>query len=130
MNVRHGQLRGMTLLEVMVALTIFSMTALTIMKVLSSQLTALPMLEERMVAQWVADNQMVLTYLEQKQRKQALLSLGKTKGEVSMMTKTWYWERTVVKMENADFRQVKIAVSDDEKVESPIVELESYVAKM
>lgn len=130
MSMRYAKPKGMTLLEVMVALTIFSMTALTIMKVLSSQLTALPMLEDRMVAQWVADNQMVLTYLEQKQRKQAVLPLGTTKGEVSMMTKTWYWERTVLKMENADFRQVKIAVSDDAKVESPIIELESYVAKM
>ena len=121
---------GMTLIEVMVALTIFSMAALAIMKLLSSQISNLPLLEERMIAQWVADNQMVLTYLEQKEKKASLMPLGKKNGQVSMMGKTWYWERVVSKMENDDFRNVKIAVSDERSVKSKIIELESYVAKM
>lgn len=56
--------KGMTLLEVIVALAVFSIAAVSITKSLGEQMANMPILESRTLAQWVADNQMVDARLE------------------------------------------------------------------
>ncbi|WP_352311596.1 type II secretion system minor pseudopilin GspI, partial [Psychrobacter sp. W2-37-MNA-CIBAN-0211] len=55
----RGKSRGMTLLEVIVALAVFSIAAVSVTKSLSEIMANMPILEERTLAQWVASNQMV-----------------------------------------------------------------------
>ena len=53
------RVRGMTLLEVMVALAIFAVAGLTVVRTVSQQLVGLTLLEEKTIATWVADNRQV-----------------------------------------------------------------------
>ncbi|MGL4715173.1 MAG: GspI family T2SS minor pseudopilin variant ExeI, partial [Aeromonas sp.] len=58
--------RGMTLLEVMVALAVFAIAGLAVMKTASEHLFALNYLEQKTMATWVVENQLVQQKLEKK----------------------------------------------------------------
>lgn len=91
--------RGFTLLEVMVALVVFSLAALTAMQVVSVTLRGQQILEERMWAGWVADNQMALLFLISPAER----ALPR-QGEADMAGRTWYW-RSTVRMGEGDILQ-------------------------
>ncbi len=76
--------RGMTLLEVMVALVIFATASLSVIKAVSQQINSLSYLEEKTFASWVADNQIALVML-------AKTPLQASDGSEDMAGKTWYW---------------------------------------
>ncbi|GLP95920.1 type II secretion system minor pseudopilin GspI [Paraferrimonas sedimenticola] len=117
--------RGMTLLEVMVALTIFSIAAVSIAKSLSAQISNMPVLKTRTLAQWVADNQMVETLLVE-----PFPEVGEKRGDVEQLEKTWYWKRVVEKTNDEKFRKVTILISEDSRYERITMEVSSYVAKL
>lgn len=60
--------RGMTLLEVMVALAVFAIAGLAVMKTASEHLSGLNYLEQKTLATWVVENQLVQQKLEAKWR--------------------------------------------------------------
>ncbi|WP_163306850.1 type II secretion system minor pseudopilin GspI, partial [Enterobacter ludwigii] len=49
--------KGMTLLEVLVALAIFSLAGLTLLQTTAQQARNAGMMKEKMLASWLADNQ-------------------------------------------------------------------------
>ncbi len=51
--------RGMTLLEVMVAMAIFAIAGITLMETVTEQVVALATLEDKTFASWGADNPLV-----------------------------------------------------------------------
>lgn len=116
--------QGMTLLEVIVALSVFAIAAVSITKSLSEQIANMPILEERTLAQWVASNQMVDARLVT-----GATDLGKKEGRVELAVKTWYWRKEVVKTTDDNFRLIRISVSDDERYTRTIAQVSSYVLK-
>lgn len=116
--------RGMTLLEVMVALMIFAIAAVSITKSLGEMMSNMPVLEQRTLAQWVADNQMVDARLLP-----AFPALGKTEGKEELAGKTWYWRREIVKTADKDFRMIRISVSEDDRFKRVNAQVSSYVAR-
>lgn len=54
---------GMTLLEVLVALAIFSLAGLTLLQTTAQQARNAGMMKEKMLASWLADNQQVRLHL-------------------------------------------------------------------
>ncbi|GLS83469.1 type II secretion system minor pseudopilin GspI [Paraferrimonas haliotis] len=116
---------GMTLLEVMVALAVFAIAAVSMSKSLTDQVSNLPVLKERTLAQWVADNQMVETRLSE-----PFPELGEKRGDTELYEQTWYWKRKVVKTSDDKFRKVTVEVSDDDRFERVIMEVSTYVAKL
>ncbi|QYJ77124.1 type II secretion system minor pseudopilin GspI [Shewanella zhangzhouensis] len=121
---RYLNSRGMTLLEVMMALVIFSIAAISLTKSMSEMMGNLPILEERTLAQWVADNQMVDAKLEK-----GFPSIGKKDGEVELAGRTWYWRKEVVKTTDDNFRMIRIKVSDDDRYSRTLAEISTYVFK-
>ncbi|GIU25701.1 MULTISPECIES: type II secretion system minor pseudopilin GspI [unclassified Shewanella] len=115
---------GMTLLEVIVALAVFSIAAVSITKSLGEQIANMPILEERTMAQWVAHNQMVDARLEPK-----FPELGRKDGQVELANKDWYWRKEVIKTTDDNFRMIRISISDDERFSRVIAEVSSYVLK-
>ncbi len=116
--------RGMTLLEVIVALAVFAVAAISVTKSLGEQIANLPILEERTLAQWVASNQMVDARLES-----GFPEIGKKEGQVELADKEWYWRKEVVKTTDDTFRLIRISVSDDSRYERIIAQVSSYVFK-
>ncbi|MCE9680139.1 type II secretion system minor pseudopilin GspI [Shewanella sp. AS1] len=112
----------MTLLEVIVALAVFATAAVSITKSLGQQIANMPILEERTLAQWVADNQMVDARLEEK-----FPALGRKEGRVELADKEWYWRKEVVKTADDSFRMIRISVSDDERYQRIVAQVSSYV---
>ncbi|MGS0677047.1 type II secretion system minor pseudopilin GspI [Shewanella sp. 125m-1] len=116
--------KGMTLLEVIVALAVFSIAAVSITKSLGEQIGNMPILEERTMAQWVAHNQMVDARLETK-----FPEIGRKDGQVELANQDWYWRKEVVKTTDDNFRMIRISISDDERFSRTIAEVSSYVLK-
>lgn len=116
--------KGMTLLEVIVALAVFSIAAVSITKSLGEQMANMPILESRTLAQWVADNQMVDARLEPQ-----FPELGKKEGQVELAGKDWYWRKEVVKTTDDNFRMIRISVSEDERYQRIAAQVSSYVLK-
>ncbi|MFQ6372257.1 type II secretion system minor pseudopilin GspI [Shewanella sp. YIC-542] len=114
--------KGMTLLEVMVALAVFAIAAVAITKSIGSQVANLPILEEKTLAQWVADNQMVEARLQE-----AFPTLGTKEGNVELAGKTWYWRQEVIKTTDEKFRMIRVSVSDSDRYQRIITKVSSYV---
>ncbi len=115
--------RGMTLLEVMVALVIFAITGTAIMKAAADHLSGVGQIEEITFATWVANNQMT----------QAMLSKqwppkNDEKGSTEMSGRTWYWQQRVVKTNDDHLRAIEISVGLDENYEESITTITSYKA--
>lgn len=119
---RSSKAKGMTLLEVIVALAVFSIAAVSITKSLGEQMANMPILEQRTYAQWVADNVMVDARLETK-----FPDLGKKEGQTELAGKDWYWRKEVVKTTDDKFRMIRVSVSDDQRYERISAQVSSYV---
>ena len=113
---------GMTLLEVIVALAVFSIAAVSVTKSLSEQMANMPILEERTLAQWVASNQMVDIRLTSD-----FPDIGKKEGQIELAGREWYWRQEVVKTTDDKFRMIKVSVSDDNRYERIVAQVSSYV---
>ena len=116
------KMKGMTLLEVIVALALFSIAAISITKSLSELISNMPILEERTLAQWVVDNQLVDVRLDP-----TFPDVGRKEGQTTLAGRDWYWRQQVVKTDDDKFRLVRMSVSDDESFKRTIVEVSTYV---
>ena len=116
--------RGMTLLEVMVALAIFAVAGIAVMSSVSQQLVGLTALEEKTIATWVADNRQV----EVKLRKN-WPGLSWTNGKEEMAGQTWYWRWRGVGTQDSSFRALDVEVRSEEKAKDPRVTLRTYVSR-
>ncbi|GAC35305.1 general secretion pathway protein I [Paraglaciecola polaris LMG 21857] len=114
----------MTLLEVMVALVIFAMTATAIMKAASDHLGSIGQIEEITYATWVANNRLTELQLSSKWPPK-----NNAKGEQEMSDRTWYWQQKVTKTNDKELLSVEVSVALDEKFSAPITSVSTFVAK-
>jgi len=120
----HVKIKGMTLLEVIVALAVFAIAAVSITKSIGDQIANLPILEERTYAQWVADNVMVDARLGSK-----FPDIGKSEGEMELAGRDWFWRKEVVKTADEKFRMLRVSVSTDDRFKRTAAQVNSYVFK-
>ena len=80
----RAQSTGFTLLEVLVALAVFAVAAIALMKVSESQLQLSNRLEEKTFAHWVA-----LNMVSEMQANQDWPELGEQTGKVAMAGRDW-----------------------------------------
>jgi len=116
--------RGMTLIEVMVALAVFSLAALSVVTVASEHLRSIDYLEQKTLAMWVANNQ--LTELELVGK---LPGYGIKKGKVEYAGNTWFWQRETLKTADDSFRSINIRVFNREDAEDALADLSSYMVR-
>ena len=76
--------RGFTLLEVLVALAVFSVAAMSLMKVSESQFRVSQHLEEKTFAHWIA-----LNVITEMQFNQDWPRIGEQTGKISMASREW-----------------------------------------
>lgn len=123
MNSRKTQ-RGMTLIEIMAALAIFALAALSVVNVASEHIRSLSYLEQKTVAQWLANNHLVDVKLDT-----TFPRLGVKRGEVELAGQKWFWLQQVEKTEDPQFRSVSIRFFAEEEATNALAELTTFVVK-
>ena len=90
---------GFTLLEVLIALTIISLSLGALISTSGSQANSAGYLKQKSIAHWIAMNEITQLQIEQ-----AFPGKGDTKGSTEMAGAEWYWTRTVKETEDEDSR--------------------------
>ena len=115
---------GMTLLEVMMALLIFALTATAIMKAASEHLSSVGQIEDITFATWVANNR-----LSQLQIDDTWPVKNNQKGAQEMAGRTWYWQQHVEKSSDSEMVQVEVSVGLDEQYNGTVSSAIAFIAK-
>lgn len=105
--------KGFTLLEVMVALAIFASASAVLIISDGSAIKQTIYLEEKIIASWIADNQLSRMQLEAQWP-----DLGKKEGSVSFAQRNWKVITEVTKTSQANFNKVELTVSRQEQTKS------------
>lgn len=100
---------GFTLIEVMLALSIFTMAALAALQVASEHLRSISMIEERTFATMVASNRMAEVHISDNWPPEDGAS-----GQMQMAERNWFWRQQVVETVTDGLREVTIVVSTEE----------------
>jgi general secretion pathway protein I len=123
-NKAHRFSTGMTLLEVMVALLIFSLTATAIMKAASEHLTGVGQIEEITFATWVVNNRLTQLNIDT-----TWPVKNNLKGKQEMAGRVWYWQQKVSKTSDAEMVQVEVSVGLDEQYQDTVTSASTFIAK-
>lgn len=115
---------GFTLLEVLVALTIISVSLGALVSTSGSQANSAAYLKQKTIAHWVAMNE--LTRL---QAEQDWPDTGDSKGSKEMAGVEWYWSLKVLETEDEDSRQVEYRVFLDRERDHSLTRLVGYISR-
>lgn len=119
--------QGFTLLEVLVALAIFSISAATLIVTSAQSIKNLQHIKERVLASWIAEDELKQILIKKEFPK--LGSKGESKKTAHM---NWYVKKEVLKTETDLFRSIKITIylGDTENQEAKIYQLNSFVRRV
>lgn len=109
--------RGFTLIEVMVALVVFAVVSVALVKNTTLSLRQTGEMEARSVAWWLAENQMTRLRLLPKTDEDYPV-LGMAREDVDMNEVLWEIETRVEATDNDDVRRVVVSVYEDGNTES------------
>jgi len=116
-SLRRSAEHGFTLLEMLVALAVFSLAALALIRLQAVSIRTTADLAEHQIARIVAHNLMV-----EAQSNPAPLTVGERDGEIENGGRQWRWEQKVSASGEADIMRVDVrVVSADAASASPAV---------
>jgi general secretion pathway protein I len=115
---------GFTLIEVMLAMAIFSIAGIALMSAADNNIKNLSHLENKVLANWVASNQLVAVSLDT-----AWPPKNNKKGTVEMAGQEWFWLQKVIKTENNTMRSVVIEIRNKEDEKLAITSMVTFVSK-
>ncbi|MFQ6292681.1 type II secretion system minor pseudopilin GspI [Yersinia enterocolitica] len=116
--------RGMTLLEVMIALLILSIAGLAVIKSTGEQVKNLSFLEQKQFAAWVAENQLVNLRLEKVWPSESWHS-----GITEMGNNQWHWRWRGVATTDDRLRAIEIEVRLVPESTQYLAQLRTYVTR-
>ena len=102
---RRSQLRGMTLIEVMVALVVISLALTAATVAIGQIISSANSMRDRTYASWVGQNQLAEFRLAGE-----LPETGRSSGEVRFADIDWTWEATVSETGVENLLRVDVAV--------------------
>jgi len=115
---------GLTLLELLVALAIFSTSAIAIMDTITSTARVVDNLEHKTLAHWVAGNK-----LAELQLKSTWPNIGVTRDEIEMADRDWFLVTRVEATARKDMRRISVEVRRDKKHESFLISRLAFAGK-
>ncbi len=117
--------RGITLLEVLVAMVIFSVAISVGMNTLGDSIRATRHIDTQTYAHWVAQNRMAEILMQPRWPE-----LGRNDGETEkMMGHVWYWETEVKKTSAKNLRRIEVSIKLDENSDTVNSFLVGFVGK-
>lgn len=106
--------RGITLLEVLVAMVIFSVAISVGMNTLGDSIRATRHIDTQTYAHWVAQNKLAEMLMQPQWPE-----LGRNNGETEkMMGHIWYWETEVKKTSVKTLRRIEVSIKLNEDSET------------
>ncbi len=121
----HLQQAGFTLLEVLVALAILAIVMGALIKVTDSYAFNAGYLQEKTLAQWIAENKAI-----EYQLKQDFPAVGSKEGETEMAEVEWQWRVKVSNTDDKRLRRLDISVTlKDRDLDNPITTLVAFVGQ-
>ncbi|WP_448569435.1 type II secretion system minor pseudopilin GspI [Thalassotalea ganghwensis] len=121
---RKHFLSGFTLIEVLLAMAIFSIAGLALLSSSDTHLMQLSALEQKTYADWVASDQLVEANLSQQWPPK-----NNIKGQVEMAGHQWFWQQKVLETNDNNMRAIVIEVRLNEKEKLALTSLMTYVSK-
>ncbi len=115
---------GFTLIEVMLAMAVFSIAGVALLGAAGNNFRHISHLEEKMFANWVASNQLVSASLSD-----TWPPKNNKKGEVQMAGRQWFWHQKVINTENKEMRAIVMEVRVNEDDELAVTSLMTYLAQ-
>ena len=123
-SISHRQ-QGFTLLEVLVALAILAIVMGALIKVTDSYAFNAVYLQEKTLAQWIAENKAV-----EYQLMKEFPPVGSKKGETEMAKVEWQWRVKVSNTEDRRLRRLDISVALQQgDLDTPITTLVAFVGQ-
>lgn len=122
-DVRNRKQRGFTLIEVMIALTVFVAIAVTISQASSQSVGGLLTLQDTTLASFIAENRMVQLRLT------GLPSIGESNDQVDMAGREWRVHIKVEKTQFPDTNNVTVSVADMAAKDNYILSLTTIMGK-
>ena len=116
--------QGFTLIEVMLAMSIFAIAGVALVSSSNTHFTNLSHLENKMMANWVASNQLVEATLDK-----SWPPKNNKKGKVELAGREWFWLQKVAKTNDKNMSAVTIEVRTDQTQKSSLSSLTTYIAK-
>lgn len=110
----NARQRGFTLMEVLVAMTILSLSLLAAIKVATEVSTSAVQLQDKTFAQWVALNKLAEFRLQD-----GFPASGKSDGEAELGGRTWHWVMEIKTTPNKDILQLEASVRPESEKDSP-----------
>lgn len=110
--------KGMTLLEVLVAMMILAVGCMAVIRTTGQQVRNLARLEDKMVAGWVADNQLAQLYLGD-----LTLSPLWLQGNSMMASRQWFWRCRSRQTTDSHLLAVDIEVDSEPDFSQPVLRL-------
>lgn len=123
-TVSKSTVLGMTLIEVMVAIFIFAITASAILRSGSEHLHSTAMIKDITFAGWVANNRINEMLIEP-----TWPIKNNQTGVTELAERQWYWRQRVDKTNDDGFIMVTIDVAKDKAFTDIVTSLSSYLGK-
>ena len=115
---------GLTLIEVLIALTIVSVAMLAIIKATSENIRATSYLQDKTLSAWVAQNLLNQNRVKMLRFPNAPDHL---KGEAKILDRTFYFQASLDATPNRHINKITIDIfTNVDQEENPITHLESY----
>jgi general secretion pathway protein I len=116
--------KGFTLIEVMLAMAIFAIAGISLLSAADSNFKNLSHLENKVLANWVASNQLVDVTLDQQWPPK-----NNKKGSVEMASRDWFWTQKVIKTGDKNMRAVVIEIRLIEDKKLALTSVTTYISK-
>ncbi len=113
--------RGMTLLEVMLALIVFATAALGVQFAVGQHLNSLGHIEQKMFATIVADNQLALVKID------GSAPSSTKQGKTELAGIEWYWQIQSVRTAEGLLRAVDVTVYTDSARKQSVHSVRTYL---
>lgn len=119
------KLLGFTLIEVMLAMAVFSIAGIALLSAATNNARNIGYLEDKMFANWVAANQLVTNNLVAKWPPK-----NNVKGDVELAGRIWFWQQKIIKTTDKGMRAIVMEIRLKADDELPISSLTTYVSQV
>lgn len=116
--------RGFTLLEVLIALSIFAICASTLLQQSGRSVRQATYLETRTQASWIAENELARLRLNEQ-----FTPVGKQEKEITFANRQWFVSQDITNTNNKDLRKAVIEVRDSDSETATSYKLTGFLGR-